>query len=205
MFFTKYTRGRPKPPAWTLNIPLFVCEYRYKDDVRIFKKIKSWTSCIPEQIRQHEYDFEPYADNHVDTLPKVKSPFVRGVVGTGGLDTNNYDFTQEGVPTNVIEQTQPTIEQPQMDLDVQAIREPVQTFENLETPVVAAVGGNSSLGASIDPALANFDASLLAAPSPAFLTPSTPTAAELNTTDFFTPLPSALSESRLFIVSHSAH
>lgn len=107
MFFTRYTRGRPK--SWDASIPLYVCEHRYKDDIKQFKKIKSWSSCIPEEIRAHEYDFEPYADGHVDQLARVKSPFVRGVPGPGRLDSTtgpnqaaasspSYRFSNEGRP-----------------------------------------------------------------------------------------------------------
>lgn len=89
-------------------MPLYVCEHRYKDDIKQFKKIKSWSSCIPEEIRAHEYDFEPYADGHVDQLARVKSPFVRGVPGPGRLDSTgphqvaasspSYRFSNEGRP-----------------------------------------------------------------------------------------------------------
>lgn len=107
MFFTKYTRGRPKPPAWTPSMPLYVCEYRYKDDVKAFKKIKSWSSCVPEEMRRHEYDFEPFPDDRVDSLHKVKSPFVRGVAGPGRLDgapaPPAYNFSQDGRPATAQE------------------------------------------------------------------------------------------------------
>jgi len=183
MFFTRYTRGRPHPSAWTPDIPLYVCEYRYKDDVKSFKKIKSWNSCVPEQIRHNEYDFEAYADEHVDVLPKIKSPFIRGVVGTGGLDVSesNYNFSQDGVPT-----TEPQQDQQSMDLDVQNTQDVSRNLEPLDT---------NGIGSSMDAStLANFDASTLLGASPAYLQPSTPSAAaELDTTDFFTPLPSALS------------
>ncbi|GAA5951380.1 hypothetical protein JCM3765_002464 [Sporobolomyces pararoseus] len=196
MFFTKYTRGRPRAPAWTPSIPLYVCEYRYKDDVKQFKKIKSWNSCVPELIRQHEYDFEPYADEHTDTLLKVKSPFVTGVAeGSGGLDNNNFNFTQGGVPATVTEDARstPTADQTQMDLDVQPLQAPARPLEPVETSTpFAAVAPSTSQGGAVDPSFTNFDTSLLSAPSPAFFAPSTPTTPGLDTTDFFTPLPSAL-------------
>ncbi|GAA5908307.1 hypothetical protein JCM8208_000372 [Rhodotorula glutinis] len=119
MFFTKYTRGRPRAPAWTPAMPLYVCEFRYKDDVKAFKKIKSWSSCVPEEMRKHEYEFEPYPDDRVDTLHKIKSPFVRGVAGPGRLDSGagaggagaavgaaaspTYHFSQDGKPATAQE------------------------------------------------------------------------------------------------------
>jgi chromatin structure-remodeling complex subunit RSC1/2 len=64
---------------------LYVCEHRYKDDVKSFKKIKNWNSCVPEEIRKNEYDFVPYPKDRIDTLPRIKSPFVRGLRGPGGI------------------------------------------------------------------------------------------------------------------------
>ncbi|GAA5993188.1 hypothetical protein JCM10908_001332 [Rhodotorula pacifica] len=119
MFFTRYTRGRPK--AWNASMPLYVCEHRYKDDIKQFKKIKSWSSCIPEEIRAHEYDFEPYADGHVDQLVRVKSPFMRGVPGPGRLDSTqpdqpaapapSYRFSDEGKPQTLEEARTETLGQ----------------------------------------------------------------------------------------------
>lgn len=103
-------------------MPLYVCEHRYKDDVKQFKKIKSWSSCIPEEIRAHEYEFEPYADGHVDQLARVKSPFTRGVPGPGRLDSGRsntnpkaapaYRFSNDGRPQ--------TLEEAQGDVPVTA-------------------------------------------------------------------------------------
>lgn len=85
MFFTKYVRGRPKFPVWDPSVPLYVCEHRYKDELKSFKKIKNWASCVPEEIRAHEYPFELWSDGRTDILKRVRSPFVRGVVGPGGI------------------------------------------------------------------------------------------------------------------------
>ncbi|POY72927.1 hypothetical protein BMF94_4003 [Rhodotorula taiwanensis] len=124
MFFTRYTRGRPK--AWDPSMPLYVCEHRYKDEAKQFKKIKSWSSCIPEEIRAHEYDFEPYADNHVDQLTRVKSPFTRGVPGPGRLDSAQanvvpsaspaYHFSTDGKPQ--------TAEEANFDISVTPLEPP---------------------------------------------------------------------------------
>lgn len=85
MFVTRYVRGRPKPPTWNPAMPLYVCEHRYRDDVKAFKKIKNWQSCLPEEVRKHEYTFEPFRDDAVETIPRVPSPFLRGIVGPGSI------------------------------------------------------------------------------------------------------------------------
>lgn len=107
-------------------MPLYVCEHRYKDEAKQFKKIKSWSSCIPEEIRAHEYDFEPYADNHVDQLTRVKSPFTRGVPGPGRLDSAQanvvpsaspaYHFSTDGKPQ--------TAEEANFDISVTPLEPP---------------------------------------------------------------------------------
>ncbi|KAM0752435.1 hypothetical protein T439DRAFT_208225 [Meredithblackwellia eburnea MCA 4105] len=108
MFFTKYIRGRPRPPAWDPSVPMYVCEHRYKDDVKSFKKIKNWNSAVPEEIRRHEYDMDTYEGERVDVLKRFKSPFVLGTAqGPGGIgepleneeeEQAKYHFTASGEP-----------------------------------------------------------------------------------------------------------
>lgn len=95
MFFTRFVRGRPKPPAWNPSIPLYVVEHRYKDDVKTFKKIKNWSSCIPDQIRAHEYDMITYPGDRVEMLKRIKSPFMRGIAGPGGIGEGAEEEDEE--------------------------------------------------------------------------------------------------------------
>ncbi|BGP37534.1 hypothetical protein JCM10450v2_001438 [Rhodotorula kratochvilovae] len=213
MFFTKYTRGRPKPPAWDPSIPLYVCEYRYKDDVKAFKKIKSWSSCVPEEIRKHEYDFEPFEDDRVDTLAKVKSPFVRGVAGPGRLDGANpaYHFSQDGKPSTAEEVQVQSQAQAQAQLHLQPQDVPMELDDNVALAVEAATSAAlASFGAPSQPvqqstsdlstsaALAALSAfEMPAAASPVVeLAPApvaAPTPAELAAAnEFFAPLPSSI-------------
>lgn len=94
-------------PAWNPSMPLYVCEHRYKDDLKSFKKIKNWQSAVPEDIRRHEYDFEPFPDDRIDNPIKIKSPFVRGISGPGGIgqaiereesEQTKYHFLSSGAP-----------------------------------------------------------------------------------------------------------
>ncbi|GAA5823811.1 hypothetical protein JCM3770_003011 [Rhodotorula araucariae] len=210
MFFTKYTRGRPKPPAWQPSIPLYVCEYRYKDDVKAFKKIKSWSSCVPEEIRKHEYDFEPFEDERVDTLAKVKSPFVRGVAGPGRLDGANpaYHFSQDGKPATAEEvQVQHQVQaQAQAQLHPQDV--PMELDDNVALAVEAATSAAlASFGAPAQQSASDFSttAALAALSSfdiPAAASPTVelapapvaaPTPAELAAAnEFFAPLPPSI-------------
>lgn len=203
MFFTRYTRGRPKPPAWTPSIPLFVCEHRYKDDVKAFKKIKSWASCIPEEIRVHEYDFEPFEDGRVEQLTRVKSPFVRGMAGPGRLSgaaasAPAYHFSQDGKPQTAEEakatvpearahpasSLAPTVAQPTAGFDTPA-PVPQPTFPSLaaQAPVIPSLS-------SLPPSSSDFAVEPVGAPSPA----STP-AEQAASLEDFAPLPASLSAS----------
>ncbi|SPO30061.1 related to RSC2 - member of RSC complex [Ustilago trichophora] len=84
MFYTKYIRGRPKPEYWDPRSPLYVTESRYNEQQRVFHKIKSWASCVPEEIRKVETPMN-YFDKAIAPPPKEESPFLRGVQGPGAL------------------------------------------------------------------------------------------------------------------------
>ncbi|BGP53612.1 hypothetical protein JCM8202v2_001179 [Rhodotorula sphaerocarpa] len=211
MFFTRYTRGRPK--SWDPSMPLYVCEHRYKDDVKQFKKIKSWSSCIPEEIRAHEYEFEPYADGHVDQLARVKSPFTRGVPGPGRLDSGRsntnakaapaYRFSNDGRP-QTLEEAQgdvpvtaeaaapatdlsvgpPAPEVPPLQLDLAALTAPAPSQS--AAPQAAEGHGAAVVPSSAIPQAAgpSFDFSNGGlAGLPAFASPGAGTPAEVAATD----------------------
>lgn len=84
MFYTKYIRGRPKPEYWDPRSPLYVTESRYNEQHRVFHKIKSWASCVPEEIRKVETPMN-FFEKVVSPPPKEESPFLRGVHGPGAL------------------------------------------------------------------------------------------------------------------------
>ena len=84
MFYTKYIRGRPKPEYWDPRSPLYVTESRYNEQQRVFHKIKSWASCVPEEIRKVETPMN-YFEKAIAPPPKEESPFLRGVAGPGAL------------------------------------------------------------------------------------------------------------------------
>ncbi|GAA5949966.1 hypothetical protein JCM10213_004270 [Rhodosporidiobolus nylandii] len=200
MFLTKYTRGRPLPPIWAPGLPLYVCEHRYKDDAKAFKKIKSWNSCVPEEIRKQEYEFEEYADGHVDHLKKVQSPFVRGLVGPGGLDgaaagaQPAYRFLQDGKPATAEElQAQQAAAAVTsdlaagggaMDVDVSSADAAFFDLSSFASPSTANADGAPSQLLNF-----NFDQPA-ASSSPAPARELAPTPAELAaSSEFFAPLP----------------
>ncbi|KAI5842538.1 Bromodomain-containing protein, partial [Morchella snyderi] len=73
MFFTRYSRGRPKgiDPKRT---PIYVCESRYNEVEKHFNKIKTWKSCIPDEVRGQDYDLDSFEKQQV--LKKMPSPIL---------------------------------------------------------------------------------------------------------------------------------
>ncbi|RMZ88357.1 hypothetical protein DV736_g4405, partial [Chaetothyriales sp. CBS 134916] len=56
MFFTRYSRGRPRniDPAKEV----YVCEARYNEEKHKFNKIKTWASCLPDEVRDKDYEMD---------------------------------------------------------------------------------------------------------------------------------------------------
>ncbi|CDK26105.1 unnamed protein product [Kuraishia capsulata CBS 1993] len=68
-YFSKYQRG---DPAFRIDGPFFICEYRYNDMDRNFNKIKTWKGCIPDVVRNKEENYTPIAGPR--NLQRVESP-----------------------------------------------------------------------------------------------------------------------------------
>lgn len=73
MFVTRYNRGRPRglPP----NTEVYVCEARYNEDKCKFNKIKTWASCLPDEVRDKDYEMDLY-DAPRKNLKKIPSPLL---------------------------------------------------------------------------------------------------------------------------------
>lgn len=70
MFITRYPRGRPRglPP----DKAVYVCESRYNEEKFKFNKIKTWTSCLPDEVREKDYEMDLF--DVPRNLRKVPSP-----------------------------------------------------------------------------------------------------------------------------------
>ncbi|KAK6537963.1 hypothetical protein TWF694_010858 [Orbilia ellipsospora] len=68
-FYTKASRGRPKGSA---GKNIYICEARYNEEKCLFNRIKTWKSCIPDEVRNHPDDTE-YWEKQVP-LKKFDSP-----------------------------------------------------------------------------------------------------------------------------------
>ncbi|KAA8893961.1 hypothetical protein FN846DRAFT_976556 [Sphaerosporella brunnea] len=71
MFFTKYSRGRPKDIDES-KYPIYVCESRYNESDKMMNKIKTWKSCIPDEVRGDDYELVNFEKQRV--LKKYPSP-----------------------------------------------------------------------------------------------------------------------------------
>lgn len=70
MFVTRYNKGRPRdfPP----DKEIYVCEARYNEDAHKFNKIKTWASCLPDEVRDKDYVMDLF--DAPRKLKKVPSP-----------------------------------------------------------------------------------------------------------------------------------
>jgi len=73
MFFTRYSRGRPKGVD-EKKCPIYVCESRYNEIEKHFNKIKTWKSCIPDEVRGQDYELDAFEKQQV--LKKLPSPIL---------------------------------------------------------------------------------------------------------------------------------
>ncbi|OCK84394.1 hypothetical protein K432DRAFT_422613 [Lepidopterella palustris CBS 459.81] len=70
MFFTRYNKGRPRdfPP----DKEIYVCEARYNEEKHKLNKIKTWASCLPDEVRDKDYVMDLF--DAPRKLKKVPSP-----------------------------------------------------------------------------------------------------------------------------------
>ncbi len=70
MFITRFPRGRPRGlPA---DKSVYVCEARYNEEKFKFNKIKTWTSCLPDEVRDKDYEMDLFDGPR--NLKKIPSP-----------------------------------------------------------------------------------------------------------------------------------
>lgn len=73
MFFTRYSRGRPRGVDQK-KTPIYVCESRYNEVEKHFNKIKTWKSCIPDEVRGQDYELDMFEKQQM--LRKMPSPIL---------------------------------------------------------------------------------------------------------------------------------
>lgn len=70
MFVTRYNRGRPRglPP----EKDVYVCESRYNEEKHKLNKIKTWASCLPDEVREKDYEMDLF--DVPRRIKKIPSP-----------------------------------------------------------------------------------------------------------------------------------
>lgn len=70
MFYTRFNRGRPR--GLPKGTEVYVCEARYNEDKYKFNKIKTWASCLPDEVRDKDYEMDMY--DAPTRIKKIPSP-----------------------------------------------------------------------------------------------------------------------------------
>jgi chromatin structure-remodeling complex subunit RSC1/2 len=70
MFFTRYNKGRPR--GFPADKEVYVCEARYNEEKHKINKIKTWASCLPDEVRDKDYEMDLF--DVPRKLKKVPSP-----------------------------------------------------------------------------------------------------------------------------------
>ncbi|KAL2009247.1 hypothetical protein VTN00DRAFT_7441 [Thermoascus crustaceus] len=83
MFFTRYNRGRPRglPP----DKEVYVCEARYNEEKHKLNKIKTWASCLPDEVREKDYEMDLF--DAPRKIKKVPSP-IKHLLKEGAKETD---------------------------------------------------------------------------------------------------------------------
>ncbi|KAL6877166.1 Bromodomain-containing protein [Trichoderma novae-zelandiae] len=70
MFVTRFNKGRPRGLAPGKEV--YVCESRYNEEKFYFNKIKTWASCVPDEVRDKDYEMDLF--DVPRPLKKIPSP-----------------------------------------------------------------------------------------------------------------------------------
>ncbi|KAM0717422.1 hypothetical protein Q7P37_007274 [Cladosporium fusiforme] len=70
MFTTRYFKGRPR--GLSPDLEIYVCEARYNEERHQFNKIKTWASCLPDEVRDRDYEMDLF--DHQKKMKKFPSP-----------------------------------------------------------------------------------------------------------------------------------
>ncbi|KAL4919119.1 hypothetical protein BDW62DRAFT_179982 [Aspergillus aurantiobrunneus] len=70
MFVTRYNRGRPRD--FPLDKEVYVCEARYNEEKHKLNKIKTWASCLPDEVREKDYEMDLF--DVPRKIKKIPSP-----------------------------------------------------------------------------------------------------------------------------------
>lgn len=68
MFVTRFNKGRPR--GLPSDKSVYICESRYNEEKFRFNKIKTWASCVPDEVRDKDYEMDLFdAPRRVRKVP----------------------------------------------------------------------------------------------------------------------------------------
>lgn len=70
MFYTRYFKGRPRNIAEGTEV--YVCKDRYNEERHQFNTIKTWASCLPDEVRDKDYEMDLF--DQARKMKKFPSP-----------------------------------------------------------------------------------------------------------------------------------
>ncbi len=73
MFVTRYFKGRPTELGADKEV--YVCDSRYNEEKHKLNKIKTWASCLPDEVRDKDYHMAMF-DHPPKKVKKVPSPIL---------------------------------------------------------------------------------------------------------------------------------
>lgn len=85
MFVTRFSKGRPR--GVPLDKEIYVCESRYNEEKFRFSKIKAWTSCMPEEIRDKDYALDLFEVPR--RIRKIPSP-IKHLLREDSKETDDF-------------------------------------------------------------------------------------------------------------------
>lgn len=91
MFFTRFGRGRPR--GLDPSKEVYVCEARYNEEKHRFNKIKTWASCLPDEVRDKDYEMDLF--DVPRRIKKIPSP-LKHLLKDDTKDTDAYPTPQWG-------------------------------------------------------------------------------------------------------------
>jgi chromatin structure-remodeling complex subunit RSC1/2 len=93
MFVTRYHRGRPRGLPEDKSV--YVCESRYNEEKHRFNKIKTWNSCLPDEVRDKDYEMMLFPAPR--PMRKVPSP-IKHLLQADAKETDEHPKPTWGGP-----------------------------------------------------------------------------------------------------------
>jgi chromatin structure-remodeling complex subunit RSC1/2 len=91
MFCTRYNRGRPR--GLDPSKEVYVCEARYNEEKHKLNKIKTWASCLPDEVREKDYEMDIY--KAPKKIKKIPSP-IKHLLKPDAKETDELPSPQWG-------------------------------------------------------------------------------------------------------------